>query len=385
MKGNAVRDITIIVVILMSIMLLVIPASSSSTIVSIGNESVTVGQSVTLQLMVNGTDEAISSAWLVLSYDSSIFKVTSIEGEQFYSPVEKKINHVEGKVDIVWYQIGIEELREDFKIADITFKAMKEGDCELGITIQELKNNKGDSVHVKSRNGSLTAKAPPSEEEGVPKTTPTITPTTTPVLPYPSPSPAPISPSPSPSLTPTPTPFPITTITPIPTPLIPAGSKVVVHIGNFSVAEGKSCNAAIIIKNIGKSGLSEAGILLEYNPSVVKIEFTGRSEFNKFAWDVPSEGKLKMFALETGAKVTGDIKFAELKLRAIGKENESSELGLEIKRLKDANNHDVPFEVENGFLLIKPSKAAIPTLSMLEIMALVTGTYFIIRMRRRRK
>ena len=175
-----------------------------------------------------------------------------------------------------------------------------------------------------------------------------------------------------------------TTPTLTPTPLIPVGSKVVVHIGNFSVAEGKSCNAAIIIKNIGESGLSRADIMLEYNPSVVKVESAGRSEFNKFACDVPSEGKLKMFALETGAKVKGNIKFAELKLRAIGKENESSELGLEIKRLKDANNHDVPFEVENGFLLIKPSKA-IPALSMLEIIALVTGTYFIIRMRRRRK
>ncbi len=382
MKGNAVRDITIMVVILMSIMLLVIPASSSSTIVSIGNESVTVGQSVTLPLMVKGAEEPISSAWLVLSYDSSIFKVTSIEGEQFYSPVEKKINHEEGKVDIVWYQIGIEELREDFKIADITFKAMKEGDCELGITIQELKNNKGDSVHVKSRNGSLTANAPPSDVEGVP--IPTLTPTITPALPSPSPSPSPISPSPS--LTPTPSPSPMATTTPTltPTPLIPVGSKVVVHIGNFSVAEGKSCNAAIIIKNIGESGLSRADIMLKYNPSVVKIESAGRSEFNKFAWDVPSEGKLKMFAFETGAKVKGDIKFAELKLRAIGKENESSELGLEIKKLKDANNHDVPFEVENGFLLIKPSKA-IPALSMLEIIALVTGTYFIIRMRRRRK
>ena len=386
MKGNTVRDITVMLVILMSAIMLMTPASasSSSTIVSIESASVTLDHFVTLPLMVKGADEAISSVWLILSYNPAIFEVTSVnEGEQF-DLFESKIDNKNGKMNIVGYQIGIEELRGDFKIADITFKAMKEGDCELGINIQELTNNKGDSVHAESRNGLLTAKAPPSEEEGVPKTTPTITPTTTPVFPSPSPfpSPAPISLSPSPSLTPTPTPFPITTITPIPTPLIPAGSKAVVHIGNFSVAEGKSCNAAIIIKNIGESDLSRADIMLEYNPSVVKIEFAGRSEFNKFAWDVPSEGKLKMFALETGAKVKGDIKFAELKLRAIGKENESSELGLEIKRLKDANNHDVPFEVENGCLLIKPSKA-IPTLSMLEIIALVIGTYLIIRMRRR--
>ena len=381
MKGNAVRDITIMVVLLMSIMLLVTPSSSTSITIT-KDESVTVGQSVTLPLMVKGAEEPISSAWLVLSYDPAICEVTSVKEGQF-DLFESTIDNEKGELNIIGY--GIEGLSEDFKIADITFKAIKEGNCELGVNILELKNNKGDPVHAKSINGSLTAKAPPSDEEGVPKPTPTptITPTTTPALPSPSPI------SPSPSLTPTPpipSPSPMATTTPTltPTPLIPVGSKVVVHIGNFSVAEGKSCNAAIIIKNIGESGLSRADIMLEYNPSVVKVESAGRSEFNKFAWDVPSEGKLKMFALETGAKVKGDIKFAELKLRAIGKENGISELGLEVKRLKDANNHDVPFELENGFLLIKQSKA-IPALSMLEIIALVTGTYFIIRMRRRRK
>ena len=90
----------------------------------------------------------------------------------------------------------------------------------------------------------MTAEAPRSDEENVAKPTPTITPTTTPALPSPPPFP-----SPHPSLTPTPSPSPIDTTTPPPTPLIPAESKAVVHIGNFSVAEGKSCNAAIIIKN----------------------------------------------------------------------------------------------------------------------------------------
>lgn len=379
MKGDAFRDITVMLATLMTIMILMTPASASSTTVSIGSASVSFGDSVTLPLMVKGADEPISSAWLVLSYDSAFFEVTSVKEGQF-DLFEKKIDNKKGEVNIVGYQIGIEELRGDFKIADITFKAKKEGDCELGITILELKNNKGDPVHAKSGNGSLTAEAPPSDKEGVPKTTPTITPTTTPALPSPSiyPSPTP----PSPSLTPTPSPSPIATTTP--TPLIPSASKAVIHVGNFSVAEGKSCNAAVIIKNIGESGLSRADIMLEYNPSVVKIESAGRSEFDKFVWDVPSEGKVKMFAFETGAKsLRGNIKFAELKLRAVGKENESSELGLEVKRLEDDNNHDVPFEVENGCLLIKPSKAAIPTLNMLEIIALVTGTYLIIRIRRR--
>ena len=59
---------------LMSIMLLVTPSSSTS--ITIKDESVPVGQSVTLPLMVKGADEPISCARVILSYNSSVFKVT---------------------------------------------------------------------------------------------------------------------------------------------------------------------------------------------------------------------------------------------------------------------------------------------------------------------
>nr|QNO53927.1 hypothetical protein NNHBGCAA_00027 [Methanosarcinales archaeon ANME-1 ERB6] len=155
MKEKAFRIITVMLVILMSIMILMTPASasSSSTIVFIESASVTVDhQSDPLPLMVKGADEPISSVRLVLSYDPAIFEVTSVKEGQF-DLFESKIDPKEGKVNIVGYQIGIEELRGDFKIADITFKAMKEGDCKLGINIPELTNNKGDSVHADVERG----------------------------------------------------------------------------------------------------------------------------------------------------------------------------------------------------------------------------------------
>ena len=120
--------------------------------------------------MVKGAIEPISSVRLILSYNPAIFEVTSVKEGQF-DLFESKTDNKKWKVNIVGHQIGIEELREDFKIADIT----------------------------------------PSEEEGVPKTTPTLTPTTTPVLPSPSPSPSP---------------SPITTTTSTSnTPYSPPGSK----------------------------------------------------------------------------------------------------------------------------------------------------------------
>jgi len=136
-------------------MILMTPASasSSSTIVFIESASVTVDhQSDPLPLMVKGADEAISSVWLILSYNPAIFEVTSVKEGQF-DLFESKTDNKKGKVNILGYQTGIEELRGDFKIADITFKAIKEGNCELGINILELKNNKGDSVHADVERG----------------------------------------------------------------------------------------------------------------------------------------------------------------------------------------------------------------------------------------
>ncbi|MCK4735584.1 MAG: hypothetical protein KAT65_24230, partial [Methanophagales archaeon] len=167
MKGNAVRDITIMVVILMSIMLLVTPSSSTSITIT-KDESVTVGQSVTLPLMVKGAEEPISCASVILSYNSSVFKVTedSVKEGDFDLFVPNVEN---GKIKIVCFQIGGEGLKGDFEIANIKFKAIRKGYSKLDIEIQELNNTVGKSVQAETKSGSLTAE----EDEGVPKPTPT--------------------------------------------------------------------------------------------------------------------------------------------------------------------------------------------------------------------
>jgi len=75
---------------------------------------------------------------------------------------------------------------------------------------------------------------------------------------------------------------------------------------------------------------------MTYNPSVVDIEDAGESDFNSFIYNVPSKGCLRMVAYQTGAEgLKGDVKFAEIQVKAVGKANESSELKLEVKELKD--------------------------------------------------
>jgi hypothetical protein len=67
-------------------------------------------------------------------------------------------------------------------------------------------------------------------------------------------------------------------------------------------------------------------------------------------------------------------------------------LSLEIKELKDNAGYSVRYERENGYFSIKggekveePSKPIIPTLGVVETIAVIPGTYVVIRLRKRKR
>ncbi|CAD6491523.1 MAG: hypothetical protein CHKLHMKO_00144 [Candidatus Argoarchaeum ethanivorans] len=166
-----------------------------------------------------------------------------------------------------------------------------------------------------------------------------------------------------------------------------------VRVDNITAEEGRTINASILIKVAGEKRLSYANITLNYNPSIVDVEGAGGSDFDSFRYNVPSKGCLRMLAYQTGAEgLKGDIKFAEIKLKAVGKVNESSELELEVRELNDNKGHPVHFEVEDGHFLIKggegavhePSRPFIPTVGVIETIAVIVGLYIVIGLRRRK-
>jgi len=169
---------------------------------------------------------------------------------------------------------------------------------------------------------------------------------------------------------------------------------VTVQVGDVSVGKGEFANTFIMIKGVRGEGLSATLLNLTYDPSVVKVVSAENSDFDMFMPNI-GDGKVRMVAFQTGAEgLKGDVKFAEMKMKAVGKANESSELGLEVNELKDNEGFPVHFEVENGYFRIERGEKAEPEeplkttililMSVLVIIAVIMGSYFAIRLRRRK-
>jgi hypothetical protein len=234
--------------------------------------------------------------------------------------------------------------------------------------------------------------------------TPTPSPTPTPT-PTPSPTPtgnsggtpdttATPTPSPSATVTPAPSLSPSTTVTPAPSPspsLLPSPSSapgiLTVRIDNLTVASGETVTATVRIVGIGGEGLSSAQINLTYDPEVVNVLSAAGSDFDEFMATIES-GMVHMNGSQTGADgLKGDITFAQLQVKAVGKTGDRCELGVEVTDLVDnagqvLTEHE-DFEVVAGSLSITGvGQGSIPSIGLAGTAAMMLGAYLLLRKRR---
>lgn len=231
------------------------------------------------------------------------------------------------------------------------------------------------------------------------------------VTPTPTPTPTPTSngnegnipdttatPTPPPSPSATVTPAPSTSPSPLPSPS-PAPGIITVHIDALTVASGEVVTATIRIEGIGGAGLSSARITLTYDPDVVTVLSAESSDFDKFTANIEN-GMVRMIGFQTGLDgVTGDVTFAQLHLKAVGKDGTTSALGLEVNELVDnvgtllVERND--YEVEAGSFTVgsagEPEPVFEPSNSLIFVivgivgllLAVIIGFYLFVLLKRR--
>jgi hypothetical protein len=130
--------------------------------------------------------------------------------------------------------------------------------------------------------------------------------------------------------------------------VIPAVSATTISISNISVEPEQSTAVPVMIENAYLVGTVD--IIISYNPSVVHINGAENTELD-FMYPVinNSVGRIRIGGMAYGEGVSGNVKFADLILQAVGSADETSMLCIEINELKvaDATETTIPADVQN--------------------------------------
>ncbi len=307
--------------------------TATATTVSVGGLDISEGESGTVSVSIENAAPEISCATIVLSYDPAIAKVTSVGSGEFDALVYN-VDDAQGQTTIVVYQTGASGRSGTIKLGDVTLAGIDAGTTPLTPQIETLKDNTGNPISADVASGTFTVRSSGGSGGSTGGSngggwTPTPSPT-----PAPSATPS-ASPSPGPAITFTPTP----TATPpaaSPTPTQPAESSVItVHLDDVRAGKGEEITVPIQISSVSGEGLSSARITLTYDPDVVKVLSAESSDFDEFMANI-EKGQVRMIGFQTGLDgVTGDVTFAQLHLKAVGKDGTTSALNLDVNELVD--------------------------------------------------
>jgi len=386
-----VRKIPVAGFMLLILLLVLTTTTATATTVSVGSADIKEGGSATVSVSIENAATEISCATIVLSYDSAIARVTGVSNGDFDKLVYNA-DDAQGQTTLVVYQTGASGLPGTIKIGDVTLAGINAGTTSLVPKIVTLKDNEGNPISADVASGTFTVRSAggsggngggSSGGGSTPTPSPTPTPSTTPLT--------------SPSSTATPSSVPATAS---PSPSGPAESGfITVHIDDVRAEKGEEVTVPIMISGVSGEGLSSARITLTYDPDVVNVLSAESSDFDEFVENI-EKGQVRMIGFQTGLEgLTGDVTFAQLHLKAVGKDGRTSALGLEVQELVDnlgtllTEQND--YAVAAGSLTVggagepEPSEPLSPLIFVIGIVGLlaviIISSWFLLLQKRRRR
>jgi len=131
-------------------------------------------------------------------------------------------------------------------------------------------------------------------------------------------------------------------------------AEIVISIGDVSALYGENVTTPIIISNITNVGIAD--IFLSYNQSVVHVIAVNDSDFDVLDSTIDnSSGLTRIGALQTISQgLNGEVRLANITLKAVGGGGESCTLNLTINELKEASSDEItiPATMYNGTFTI---------------------------------
>jgi hypothetical protein len=141
--------------------------------------------------------------------------------------------------------------------------------------------------------------------------------------------------------------------------ILPA-SATTVSIGDIFVKPGENAVMQIMIDNVTNLGVAD--INLSFDASVVHVVSVTNSDFDFLHAVIDnSTGVVRIGGVDYGDGLNGNVKLAEISLKAVGNHGEISALDLSINELKEAGAIEtpIPATVNNGTAFINLPPVAI--------------------------
>ncbi|MCD6213883.1 MAG: PKD domain-containing protein [Candidatus Desulfofervidus sp.] len=139
-----------------------------------------------------------------------------------------------------------------------------------------------------------------------------------------------------------------------------SASETTVSISDTFMKPDETAVTSIMINNV--SYLGAADISLAFDPSVVHVVSAANSTFDLFDAVIDnSTGSVKAVGADFGDGLYGNVKFAEVTLKAVGNHGETSALNISINVLKEAGPDEttIPAAIDNGTVFINLPPVAI--------------------------
>lgn len=135
------------------------------------------------------------------------------------------------------------------------------------------------------------------------------------------------------------------------TTTLASAADTTVHINDVSLDPGESITAPIMIENV--TNVKGAHVLLNYDASIVQVTSIGASDFNLETFkDINNSGGYTRYAavtafLTTSGGMSGNVKFADVTLKAVGNGGAQSPLSIEVVSLNNGLA-EIPRDVISG-------------------------------------
>jgi adhesin/invasin len=277
-----------------SIELEVTPAAAAATTISIQDITVPPGGSATIPIMItNVTDVGVAA--IEFSFNPSVVHVTAVTDSQF-DVCDPTIDNVTGEFEIAGVQFWSSGLNGNVRLANVTLKAVGTvgQSSPLNLTINEL-----------------TTVGPPSQNIPADVDNGTFT-------------------------------------------IKPAAPTTTISIQDVTVPPGGSATIPIMIINVTDVGV--AAIEFSFNPSVVHVTAVTDSQFDVCDPTIDNvTGEFEIAGVQFWSSgLNGNVRLANVTLKAVGAAGQSSPLNLTINELTTVGppSQNIPADVMNGTFTI---------------------------------